>query len=121
MTLDEYLTQTGESAETFARRAGVSAPCVVVLRGGQLSPNLETAECVSRATGGAVSVAELRPVDLPTPRATRLDGPFAERRSRVLERAQTMTHDEGVAALKRAGILDDGGRLAERYRPNTEI
>jgi len=43
--------------------------------------------------------------------------PYAELGRLALESVTAMTEDERTDLLKRAGILDKDGRLAERYRP----
>ncbi len=35
---------------------------------------------------------------------------------RMIERAESMTLDETRVALKKAGVLNDEGKLAKRYR-----
>lgn len=43
--------------------------------------------------------------------------PNDELHERALRRFQAMSQKEREELLKRAGILDDNGELAERYRP----
>ncbi len=40
-----------------------------------------------------------------------------ELHERALKRFDTMSQEEREELLKRAGILDENGELAERYRP----
>jgi hypothetical protein len=43
--------------------------------------------------------------------------PEDELHERALRRFQAMSQDEREQLLKRAGILDENGDLADRYRP----
>ncbi len=59
MTLDQYLTKRGETAEAFARRIGAATSTVTRIRRGEMAPGLETLLAIQKATGGKVSAREL--------------------------------------------------------------
>jgi len=54
MTLDEYITQTGETALDFAELAGVNPSTISRLRRGICLPDWPTLAKIDIATGGKV-------------------------------------------------------------------
>jgi len=58
MTLDQYLTKTGETDAAFASRAGLSQTQINRLKRGISSPSFETIKKIAKASKGKVKFAD---------------------------------------------------------------
>lgn len=58
MTLDQYLTKTGETDAAFAGRAGLSQTQINRLKRGISSPSFETIKKIAKASKGKVKFAD---------------------------------------------------------------
>lgn len=59
MTLDDYLSQTGQTAAALAQRAGTTGASIARLRRGKQRPSAAMIRAIVEATGGAVSAGDL--------------------------------------------------------------
>lgn len=74
MTLDDYLSQDGNTASALAERAGTSGASITRILYGDQKPSLEMIKSIVAATGGQVSADDLifgaprkRPTPAPAP------------------------------------------------------
>lgn len=58
MTLDQYLTKTGETDAAFAGRAGLSQTQINRLKRGVSSPSFASIKKIAKASGGKVKFAD---------------------------------------------------------------
>lgn len=131
-----YLASAGESASSFAARAGIAPDLLGAILAGNMTPDLALARRLSAAAGGGVTVSEMLPNDAPvvdafarkSPAGQPLNAPllsavievvapeaFAPQSSEAYRAAEVAA--DIYAALCAITSISRADRLAEALRP----
>lgn len=63
MTLNDFMTSTGESSSSLANKTGLSQSQISRLRNGRSNPSLSAIIAISKATKGKVKATDWRTVE----------------------------------------------------------